>query len=580
MAALPTPAITSPPTLLLQRLNGDTSWLATHGGVQVAIDPWLVGEEVDGFSWFNAARLRLPAVAPAALSPLLTAIVLTQPFSDHCHEETLLALGGACPIFAVPGALSRLRRGPRALAARAQPLAALPTALPGWAVSHLPAPLLAPTHSAVLLASPGGSVLVAPHGLTGARALAAAAAATAATPRPLTLLATTSTFALPWWLGGTVNLGLQAAAALCTATAADAFHDTHSEDKAASGCAPALARRHYCSTAEVQAAIAAAQPAPWHGSLQGAPCTAPPPACARTAHYPPLPQVSALEGQREACATSQRLWGMAQGVRERFVASAAAGGGGEAAAAAPSSVVVHRSWCAEAGTHTYHTHVVVPGVCSGSGGGGGQPLLARVSELFFRAYELKQHGWYAQFVAGQTTATPEALQLQQEQEQQEQQEQQTACGTAACAWCSSCSSSSRGEESCTGWGVFNVGLGAPRAFHTLFTRRVLPGGQHVIVLRSCTPPPGSQPPLPGSVHVHLLPPTGDVFELVGGALHWHHICTVAGVRLLPGGLDGAFMTLLRCCGGDGAERGTYQREGQAFAAYVRALAAEAAGEGV
>jgi L-ascorbate metabolism protein UlaG (beta-lactamase superfamily) len=37
----------------IQRLNMDNSWRLEFGGKSVLIDPWLMGVEVDYFSWFN-----------------------------------------------------------------------------------------------------------------------------------------------------------------------------------------------------------------------------------------------------------------------------------------------------------------------------------------------------------------------------------------------------------------------------------------------------------------------------------------------------------------------------------------------
>ena len=525
--------------LELTRLNGDSSWLVTQGAQAWAIDPWLTGAEIDCCAAFNVATLREPAVPPALLA--VTAILLTQGFSDHCHEETLLALGKGCPIYAVPAALARLQRGPPQLRARAQPLASAAPAHPGWRAQHLPPPLLAPTHGGVLLATPGGSVLIAPHGLEAA-ALPAAARLCAAAPRPLAVLATTSTFALPWYVGGTVNLGLQRAAALCAAVRADAFHATHDEDKMASGWVVGAAQRRYCRAEEVRAAIPAHREARWHAVLlqqqqqqQRQQRQAPPPV--RRTLYPPPPQLPPGEGALEAPASAAELRALAEG----------------AAGVDPAAdcVRVTRAWNAAAATYTFHAHAFVAGV-----GGRGRALLQQASELFFRAYELKQHGWYRAFRSGASTApVAPAAELGGELE---------GC---------------EGEYT-QGYGVFDLGLGRPRVYHTLFTRtQSVEEGWACVVLRTVTPPQASQPPVPGAVQVFLLPPTGDYFVLKDGGLHWHHICTVAGVGLLPGALDGLFMNTLRACGGDGQERTAYREESQAFVRYMRSLLAGGGEEG-
>jgi hypothetical protein len=349
-----------------------------------------------------------------------------------------------------------------------------------------------------------------------------AAALCASAPRPLAVLATTTTFALPWYVGGTVNLGLAAAAALCAALAPEVFHTSHDEDKEAAGWVAGAASRRYCTRAEVAAAIPALAEAPWV--------------------TPPAPALLA-----DAAAAAARASAAPPPLRQLPLASALAEAGGSAAElrararaappladAAADCVRVTRAWNARARTHTFHAHAFVAGV--GSAGGA---LLARVAELFFRAYELERHGWYQAFSSGTVTRAP---------------------------W------HEAGVGQCTsGWGVFDLGLGAPRAYHTLFVRTgSSEEGWASIVLRSVTPAPAPAAALPaGAVHVYLLPPTGDYFVLADGGLHWHHICTVAGVRILPGCLDGGLMTLLRSCGGDGKERGAYQVEAEAFVRYVK-----------
>jgi hypothetical protein len=98
-----------------------------------------------------------------------------------------------------------------------------------------------------------------------------------------------------------------------------------------------------------------------------------------------------------------------------------------------------------------------------------------------------------------------------------------------------------------------------------------------VVLR----PVAAREPCPDAraVQVFLLPPTGDLFRLADGGLHWHHICTVAGVRLLPGAADAALMTALRARGADGAERAAYEREARSFCAFARAEMARGGAEG-
>jgi hypothetical protein len=95
--------------------------------------------------------------------------------------------------------------------------------------------MLDPTHGALRLEGPDGSVLIAPHGLR----------ASAPVEAVDVLLVTHTTYALPFFLGGTVNLGPIAAQDLARRTQARRVIDTHSEPKRARGVVAALARPTY-----------------------------------------------------------------------------------------------------------------------------------------------------------------------------------------------------------------------------------------------------------------------------------------------------------------------------------------------
>jgi len=395
------------------RLNGDTSWLICCEGNSLAIDPWLLGAEVDCCPCFNSARLLSGAADPLQLAPTLTGILITQPFSDHCHEGTLLALGCGVPIFAVPGALARLRQGPTPLAARVLPLSSVASRLPGWRAEHIAPSFFSPTHGGVLLSTQRGSVVFAPHGLKAAGLRLLASRIAPVIPRPITVVSTTTVFDLPCWLGGKVNLGLSSAVALCEAVRADAFIATHDEDKPSTGCIPLVASKHYCSEEEVRKAIpvAIAGPPLWSKEKAlGQRLPLPvfhviPTTSGYPPHSPPLPQLSLRDGLREACGTAYMLRALAESTPPPLTSSSHQQRDG-------SSVSVGRFWNTDASTYTYHTRVSVPvpvwgKECSSSSSrSGSRGVLQAVSELFFRAYELPSHGWYKQFKQGAVTTPP------------------------------------------------------------------------------------------------------------------------------------------------------------------------------
>lgn len=245
----------------LTRINPDHSWILETAGLRIALDPWLLGPEIDGFGWFHTQHLP-QAAWPIASLGTLDAIVITQPFSDHCHEETLRALPSSIPILAVPAAYQKLTRlfpSGRTLVSLDR-LFSVHESLPEITLMPLPAAWWDPTHGAVWISSEEGSVLIAPHGYRNRSLLRAMRPAMA---RPCTVLAPSLQYRLPFFLGGTVNLGLKNAYHLCQDVHAHAYVETHSSDKPASGVARALARIRRPSHEEVKSVIAITQELPY-----------------------------------------------------------------------------------------------------------------------------------------------------------------------------------------------------------------------------------------------------------------------------------------------------------------------------
>jgi hypothetical protein len=81
--------------------------------------------------------------------------------------------------------------------------------------------------------------------------------------RPCTVLAPSLQYKLPFFLGGTVNLGLKNAYHLCQDVHAHAYVETHSSDKPATGVARALARMNRPDFQQVKSVIAITQELPY-----------------------------------------------------------------------------------------------------------------------------------------------------------------------------------------------------------------------------------------------------------------------------------------------------------------------------
>ena len=69
----------------IRRLNMDSSWQLEWGNSQILIDPWLIGSEIDGFSWFNEQWHTTEPLAMEGLG-IIDAILLSQSYSDHCDK--------------------------------------------------------------------------------------------------------------------------------------------------------------------------------------------------------------------------------------------------------------------------------------------------------------------------------------------------------------------------------------------------------------------------------------------------------------------------------------------------------------
>ena len=79
------------------------------GEERILLDPWLIGPEIDGFKQFNMQWLSQPAVALDHIAEP-NRIVISQPYSDHCHELTLHEMPSSVNIEGVDRAIKRLTK--------------------------------------------------------------------------------------------------------------------------------------------------------------------------------------------------------------------------------------------------------------------------------------------------------------------------------------------------------------------------------------------------------------------------------------------------------------------------------------
>ena len=224
--------------ITIQRLNMDSSWWVSMGGVRLLVDPWLIGPEVDYFRWFNTQWHATPPVPPSE-APAWDAVLITQKYPDHLHPQTLKALKPQ-RVWATRACVPSLKR----LLPNAQ-IRGLSKDEPtlsegGLTVHHLATrSRMDPIYEAIVLDDGEHSLWFAPHSME----LDAAHRAQLEGVSPCTaLISTFRAYQLPRWLGGTVSPGLEGLKPLVEAAQPNLVIPTHDEPKTGSGLIPLLAR--------------------------------------------------------------------------------------------------------------------------------------------------------------------------------------------------------------------------------------------------------------------------------------------------------------------------------------------------
>lgn len=222
----------------IQRLNRDNSWAITLGSTIFLVDPWLTGQEVDYFGWFNTQWHRESPLPPEAV-PAYDWVIVTQQFPDHFHVETLLELK--------PGRMIV----PPSVRIKAEKL--FPDAMVeslddpedefvagGVRIRRFRSTAMMPPHfDAYALYDGSETIFLAPHGysfrskqLEQLRQL----------PPVSLLLAPANYLRLPFFLGGTIMSGIAGLEKLIRDTNAASFVNSHDGDKHATGLVPVLSR--------------------------------------------------------------------------------------------------------------------------------------------------------------------------------------------------------------------------------------------------------------------------------------------------------------------------------------------------
>lgn len=191
------------------------------------VDPWFSPSQVDFFPWFSEQFHVTPQPEIASLERP-DFIFISHPFTDHCNKETLLRFDPAIPVIAPKSVLKKIQGWNHFK--QYLTLEDAPFRIARVNTSFIPD--LA--HQAFLFSSDHGRLLYAPHG-----------SRIKQLPKTDVLITTTTTYKLPFWLGGTVNLGLKQALRMKKDSGAKWLITTHDERKKGTGIVEKLSKKEY-----------------------------------------------------------------------------------------------------------------------------------------------------------------------------------------------------------------------------------------------------------------------------------------------------------------------------------------------
>lgn len=221
----------------------DTSWEVCWSGKRIVVDPWLIGSEVDYFSWFNEQWHTTDAVAPSELDPI-DFILISQSYSDHCHELTLEQLDPHVPILASPKAYKRLVKSQENERLIKLPILSKEGFLDygGFQIATIhPDRYIDPVYYAHIIAHDGVALFYSSHGFD----LSEKQLQCLADYDIRAVITTFSEIKLPFFLGGKVNPGVDNANQLVEQLSPDFLINSHDEEKRSKGFVMKLAKTVY-----------------------------------------------------------------------------------------------------------------------------------------------------------------------------------------------------------------------------------------------------------------------------------------------------------------------------------------------
>lgn len=220
----------------LTKLNDDSSWLWDISGIKVLVDPWFSKSQVDFHPLFSQ-QFHVKEQTSMDEIPQVDFIFLSHPFTDHCNKETLLELDPTIPVICLPSIQKKVQKWRHFQSFIS--LENAPFELEKISVTSL----IDLVHHAYLISDGTQAFCYAPHGCK----------SILPNKKAQLLITTTTTYSLPFFLGGTVNLGVGKALDLAEKLAATQLISTHDEVKIQKGIVAVLSKRTFANHPEVLA---------------------------------------------------------------------------------------------------------------------------------------------------------------------------------------------------------------------------------------------------------------------------------------------------------------------------------------
>jgi L-ascorbate metabolism protein UlaG (beta-lactamase superfamily) len=212
----------------ITKLNADSSWLWEVNGLIVIVDPWFSESQVDFHPRFST-QYHLGKQPEISDIPRPDFIFISHPFTDHCDQETLVKFSTEIPVICLPAIQRKMQKWKHFkhfLSLNEAPFLLEKISKTGF---------LDLVHHAYLISDGISAMCYAPHGTR----------KIVQDKKANVLLATVTSYKLPFYLGGTVNLGLTKALQLADRLNVKTIISTHDEQKKQSGIVARLSKRTY-----------------------------------------------------------------------------------------------------------------------------------------------------------------------------------------------------------------------------------------------------------------------------------------------------------------------------------------------